>query len=524
VVIAGGGVAGVEAMLALSTLAGGLVEVELLAPTDEFVYRPMLVAEPFGSAKPVRLTLERVAREAGAGHTRDALAAVDPRAHTVTTAEGATLDYGALLIALGAKPTEAVPGALTFSGEAERRQFADLLSALGRRGTQRLAFVVPREVTWSIAAYELALLTAAERAARRLSGVEITLITHESAPLKLFGAAASQLVAARLEESGIGLHLSSVARRFERGELQLSDGHSVTVDAAVALPSLVVPPLPGLPQRKHGFVVTDAQMHVAGLNDVWAAGDATSFPIKQGGLAAQQADVAARSIAARAGAHVPIEPFQPVLRAALITGGTPEFFRTPLAGGQGGVASVGHALWWPPEKLAGKYLAPYIAPTFGEEPSEELVDVDPSRDPDAGEAKHVQAVDLVLAAAEADVRIGDYEGAIRWLSLVEELNLVIPPSYVARRHEWRRQLDPGAAPDAAVKRMDPRFDSPAAAISDLQRRLGWLREIEHRTEEEMGRHLSHLDDGIAELISLSRRAGIDLAGHSEATHPKPSAG
>jgi hypothetical protein len=210
------------------------------------------------------------------------------------------------------------------------------------------------------------------------------------------------------------------------------------------------------------------------------------------------------------------------LRAALITGGTPEFFRTSLAGVPGGVAAVGHALWWPPAKLAGKYLAPYISPTLGEEPSEELVDVDPSRDPDAGEAEHVKAVDLVLAAAEADARIGDYEGAIKWLSLVEELNLVIPSEYVAQRHEWRLQLDPGAATDAAVKRIDPRFDSAAAAISDLQRRLGWLREIEHGTGREMREHLSRLDDGFAELISLSRRAGIDLAGHSETSRPKPS--
>jgi hypothetical protein len=249
-------------------------------------------------------------------------------------------------------------------------------------------------------------------------------------------------------------------------------------------------------------------MHVDGLETVWAAGDATWFPIKQGGLAAQQADVAARSIAAHAGAHVPVEPFQPVLRAALITGGTPEFFRTPLAGGRGGTAGVGHALWWPPAKLAGKYLAPYISPTLGDEPLEELVDADPSRDPDAGEEEHVKAVDLVLAAAEADARIGDYEGAIRWLSLVEELNLVIPPNYVARRHEWRLQLDPGAAPDAAVQRIDPRFESAATAISDLQRRLGWLREIEHRTGGEMRERLSTLDEGMDRLIGMSRRAGL----------------
>jgi sulfide:quinone oxidoreductase len=507
-VIAGGGVAGLEAVLALSTLARGLVEVELLAPTDEFVYRPMLVAEPFGAADVLRINLERVARDTGARHIKDALVSVDPGARTVGTASGNTLGYDALLIALGANPVEAVPGALTFSGEGERRRFAELLTTLGRRGTKRLAFVVPRAASWSIAAYELALLTAAERDARRLEGVEITLVTHEAAPLDLFGSAASQLVAARLEEAGVSVRLSSLVDRFEAGKLHLQADGAVTVDAAVALPALEVPPVPGLPQRQNGFVQTDTAMHVDGLEAVWAAGDATWFPIKQGGLAAQQADVAARSIAVRAGAHVPIEPFQPVLRAALITGGAPEFFRTPLAGAQGGVAGVGHALWWPSAKLAGKYLTPYISPTLGEEQLEELVDADPSRDPDAGEAEHAQAVNLVLAAAEADARIGDYGGAIRWLSLVEELNLVIPPEYVARRHEWRLQLDPGAVPDAAVKRMDPRFESAAAAISDLQRRVGWLREVEHRTEGGMREHLSTLDEEMDHLIALSRRAGL----------------
>ena len=109
-----------------------------------------------------------------------------------------------------------------------------------------------------------------------------------------------------------------------------ADG-SVTADAAVALPALEVPPLPGLPQRQNGFVQTDTAMHVDGLEAVWAAGDATWFPIKQGGLAAQQADVAARSIAARAGAHVPIEAFQPVLRGVLVTGGAPDFLRSSRA-------------------------------------------------------------------------------------------------------------------------------------------------------------------------------------------------
>ena len=413
-------------MLALSALAEGRVEVELLAPTDEFVYRPMLTAEPFETAEVLRLDLQRIVADAGARHTKAALASVDPGARRIETADGSTIEYDTLLVAVGARPVEAVPGALTFSGEAERRRFAEVLAALGRRGTKRLAFVVPRQATWSIAAYELALLTAAERDARRLRGVEITLVTHEAEPLDLFGAAASQLVAARLEEARVALRSSSVAKSFRDGELELDGEAALAADAVVALPALEVPPIPGLPQRKGGFVQTDVRMQVVGLESVWAAGDATWFPIKQGGLAAQQADVAARAIAARAGAHVPVEAFQPVLRGALITGGAPEFLRSPVAGRGGESEALANPLWWPPAKLAGRYLGPYLAGEIREQALPELVDLEPPTEPARDQAEHEDAIRLVLAAADADARMGDFEGALKWLSLVEELNLVYP--------------------------------------------------------------------------------------------------
>jgi len=522
VVIAGGGVAGVEALLALSALAEGLVDVELVSPADEFVYRPLLVAEPFGAAGILRIELERVVRDAGGRHTKDALVSVDAGAHTITTASGATLGYDALLIALGAKPVEAIPGALTFSDEEQRRSFADLLTTLGRRGMRRLAFVVPQAASWSIAAYELALLTAAERDARHLEGVEITLVTHEAAPLDLFGPAASQLVAARLEAAGVSLRLSSHVDRFEEKHLHLQPDGSVIADAAVALPALEVPPLPGLPQRQNGFLQTDTAMHVAGLETVWAAGDATWFPIKQGGLAAQQADTAARSIATRAGAHVPIEPFQPVLRGVLVTGGTPDFLRSSKGHRDANVAAVGHELWSPPTKVAANYLGPYLASALGKDSSQQFADLGPSADPAADEAAHERAASLVLAAADADARIGDYESAIAWLSLVEQLNLVIPAEYVARRHEWRQKLQSDVAPDAAAERIDPSQASAAAAISDLERRVGWLREIEHRTEGEMREHLSALNEGMDQLIALSRRSGV-LEGPRTHGWPDPKA-
>jgi sulfide:quinone oxidoreductase len=508
VLIAGGGVAGVEAMLALSELAGDAVDIELLSPSDEFVYRPLQVVEPFGSGESIELDLRSIVADAGARHTRDALTSVEPRARMTTLASGGTRGYEALLIALGARPVEAVPGALTFGDDRQRARFSDLLAALGRRGETRLAFVIPRQATWSIAAYELALLTAAERDARRLEGVELAVITHERAPLELLGPAASELVAARLEEARVSLRTRCVVERFARGELMIAGGGSQEADTAVALPALEVPPLPGLPQRKGGFVNTDVRMRVAGLENVWAAGDVTSFPIKQGGLATQQSDVAARSIAARAGVRVPVEPFEPVLRAALITAGAPDYLRASLAGPRRDVASAGIPLWSPAAKLAGKYLAPYIASAVGEAGGQHLADLEPPRDAAKEKSARDRVVQLVLAAADTDARLGRYEDALKWLALVEELNLVIPPEYVARRQEWRLRLDPEASPDAAAKRIDPRFASAAEAISDLQRRLGWMREIERLTEGEMRQHLAALDEGINDLKELSRRTGV----------------
>jgi len=509
VVIAGGGVAGLEAMLALRELAGDRVDIELLSPSDEFVYRPMLVAEPFGSGRVLRLSLDRLVRDAGARHRQDALDEVDVAAREVITTGGERVSYEALIIALGARPVESVPGALTFSGESERRRFGEILSALGRRGMRRIAFVVPREATWSIAAYELALLTAAERDARKLSGVEIDLVTHEAQPLDLFGVPAAQLVSARLAEAGVQLRTSSVAEAFEDGALRLQGGGSLPADAAVALPALVGPSLDGLPQRARGFVLTDVVMQVPGFDRIWAAGDATAFPIKQGGLAAQQADVVARQIAARAGAHVPVGAFQPVLRGELITGGTPQFLRSALGNRSGDVAVAGPGIWWPPTKLASGYLGRYLARTVGEEGSGELVDLESPADPAGDQAEHEHAVALVLAAADADASAGDLEAALRWLSLVEQLNLVIPPEYVARRFEWRRALDPSLTPEAAAARIEPQFAGAERAISDLERRIGWLREIESRTGSEMSEHLARLDRGLERLRALSREAGID---------------
>jgi sulfide:quinone oxidoreductase len=98
------------------------------------------------------------------------------------------------------------------------------------------------------------------------------------------------------------------------------------------------------------------------MADVFAAGDMTTFPIKQGGLAAQQADAVAEAIAADFGALGEPTAFRPVLRALLLTGGRPIFLQAQLAGGGGETSTASdEPLWWPAGKIVGRHLAPFLA-------------------------------------------------------------------------------------------------------------------------------------------------------------------
>jgi sulfide:quinone oxidoreductase len=147
----------------------------------------------------------------------------------------------------------------------------------------------------------------------------------------------------------------------------------VECDRVVALAAIESRPIKGLPQDADGYLPIDSQCRVAGVADVYAAGDGTNFPLKQGGLACQQADVAAENIARAAGVPVGPSSFRPVLRGQLLTGDQPHFMHHDLSGRVGDRSeSTDHLLWWPPTKVAGRYLAPYVALRTGIVPEGEV--------------------------------------------------------------------------------------------------------------------------------------------------------
>jgi sulfide:quinone oxidoreductase len=457
VLIAGGGVAAIEALLALRELVGHRVEIKLLSGDREFLYRPVTIAEAFERGEARAYALREILDQAGGGELIwDSLAVVEPAGHRVQTTSGDWIGYDSLVVAAGAVAGDPLPGALTFRGRSDVPALRELLNELVGGRMRSVAIALPSERMWTLPAYELALMTAAHLREHG-STATVWLITPEEEPLDLFGPEAAQAIGPMLEARGIRLHTSSRPARVGKRKLVLMGGGEVYVDAVVTLPGLEGPRLPGLPCDRHGFIPIDEHGRVSGLEDVYAAGDVTSFPLKQGGLAAQQADAAAEAIAAKLDAAIDPSPFRPVLRGLLMTGGAPLYLRaepqrlararsvavdarSALPARRDASAATGQPLWWPPAKVAGRYLGPFLATA---RPyllhTQELADRTPAPGPATSDAEYKDALELALLLAECDARWGDYGAALSALDAAEALQGSLPPEYEAKRRQWRTQ-------------------------------------------------------------------------------------
>jgi sulfide:quinone oxidoreductase len=370
VVIAGGGVAGLETLLALRALAADRVDVTLVAPELRFVNRSMAVDQPFKPQRVRGLRLADTAAELDARWYHGALDRVEHERRRIITKDGRSLRYDMLVIAIGAHPEREWQSSavLTYHDGRDGPDYRLLLHQLREGRLNSVAFVKPAGPSWPLPLYDLALLTAADCAAHERSGVDLSLITPEAQPLAIFGGSASAAIRGLLAGCGVTLHTSSYGTPGCPGWLEIMPGdRPVRVDRIVTEPRLVGPRLRGIPSGRDGFIHTDAHGRLAGLDGVFAAGDATAFPIKQGGLAAQQADAVAEAIAASVGAAIDPQPFRPILRGVLLTGGPARYLRADISGGAGDDSTVsGEALWWPPDKIAGRFLAPYLSSQVGE--------------------------------------------------------------------------------------------------------------------------------------------------------------
>jgi len=362
VVVAGGGIAGAEALLALRALAGERVTLTLVAPDQDLVLRPLAVAEPFSLGHATHHPLADLVAAAGVDWVADHLAEVDAGSRRIVLRSGERREYDALVVAIGARAVPSIEHATTWWQDGDREAFGGLLRDLEVGDARRVAFVVPEGAVWPLPAYELALMTAGEVSGIGMNDAEIIVVTPEADPLELFGPEASRTVREELAAAGVRLETSATARIERRHSTTLllePSGRRVLVDRVVAMPQVTGVAIPGLPADDAGFLPVDAHGRVRGVEHVWAAGDGIAYPVKFGGLATQQADAVAADIASLAGAPVEPEPWRPRLEGVLMTGGRP---RPLKAGGEATVttASSARPLWAPVGKVAGRYLGAFI--------------------------------------------------------------------------------------------------------------------------------------------------------------------
>ena len=364
ILIAGGGFAAVEAALALRALAGDRVTLTLLSPDPVFHYRPAATSEPFDAIARRAYDLRAIARDLRAEFHQSRLEAVASRRHFARTASGMRLHYDALILATGARPVVGVPGAITFRDQRDIRRITHLLTEIEAGAVSGVVFALPAGPTYPLPLYELALLSA-RHARERGREVELTLVSPETEPLAPFGTEASDLVRGLLKERGVQFVGAAIAAGVQRdGSLALGDGRTIGAERVVALPELRGRRFTGVPSSQSGFIPVDALGAVADLEHVYAAGDATTFPIKQGGLAAQQADVVAHTIAAGLGLATKQIRAPRVLYARLLEGERAVFVRTEFdwSGQPTHTTMLGsddeHKA--KAEKVIGRYLVPYL--------------------------------------------------------------------------------------------------------------------------------------------------------------------
>jgi sulfide:quinone oxidoreductase len=421
VLIAGGGIAALELLLALRVHAGPDIAITLLTEDATLAPRAMTVAEPFERGAAPTYDWPQIAADQHARLVLDRLVVVDTAAQIVFTHGGRRLGYDILALATGARRVEPFAGALTFGVRDDAAgELRALVADMRTRDGGSLAFTLPSPSSWSLPLYELALM-AAQELREHGSAAAVRIVTPEEHPLAVFGPAAREAVLPMIDALGVELIVRAQPRSVEAHGLRLEDGVLICADHVVTLADVSERQVAGITTDRAGFIPVDLHGHVLGEDAVYAAGEATSFPLRQGGLATQQADAVAEAIAAVCGLGGDPAPFTPVLRGRLTTSGAPLYLQARPSGQS--LASA-RPLWWPPEKIAGHYLAPYLAtarpPRIGVEPLAERVPSDAR--PAANER---DAVTLALALAAAEARCGN---AMRALQAIEVAHALDPYS------------------------------------------------------------------------------------------------
>ncbi len=351
VVVYGGGVVALEAALALCDGAGDRCELMLVSPVRDLTARPLpcVVAS---RSDPGRFDLAAIAAESGLAFRADAIVGVDTASRTALTLAGAKISFDALVLASGARPRPAVPGATTYR-DGDVSVFEELIDELLSGACERAVFAIPSSTGWTLPVYETALAVATRIAGCEPECAALSIVTHERRAVEILGPQPSEVIARWLANAGIELVTGHDPEAFDGRNLVALGERRIATDRVLAPAAMGVPRIAGLPTDERGFVPVDADNRVIGLRDVWAVGDLTGFSVREPGIAARRARSVAAAIAADPAAAPISNPDHAIVRGRL------------RRSGQKGGPWAG-PIWWPPGELAGKHVRGHLGPRLGE--------------------------------------------------------------------------------------------------------------------------------------------------------------
>lgn len=286
-------------------------DITLIAPSSEFVYYPSLIWVPSGmrSGGDLRLKLHGWLLKQRIHFWHGRVTGIAEGGRKVLTDHG-PVENDALVIASGGRFLKALPGiehAITIcEGIAAAESMRDRLSQMAG-GTIALGFGAnPKEPAAMRGGPMFELLFGLDTLLRqqgRRDKFRLVFFNPAPEPGKRLGEKAVKGLLREMARRNIETHLGHKLLGFEADRVK-TEGGEIPADMILFMPGMTGPDWlasTDLPKSEGGFVVAGAHCQVSGLDKVFVAGDAGSYPgpdwmPKQAHLADLQARAAAENL------------------------------------------------------------------------------------------------------------------------------------------------------------------------------------------------------------------------------------
>lgn len=278
VLIIGSGFAGLWSALGAARRAAELgcdVEITVLSPTPHHDIR---VRNYESDLSDCRLPLDELLDPVNIRHIAGTALAIDPDAHTVTTAT-TTIDYDRLVLAAGSQVVlPDIPGLAEFGFDVDTFDGATRLH-------EHLDNLAGPHTVVIVGAGLTGIETACELPGRLAPGSRVLLVDHNPVVAAGMGVQAQPVIAAALADCGVEPVTGVGITAPDSGSATLTSGQVIATQTVVWCAGMRANPLAAqLPVAldRLGRVPVDNQLRVAGVADVFAAGDIAVLQVDDG--------------------------------------------------------------------------------------------------------------------------------------------------------------------------------------------------------------------------------------------------